>query len=377
VVLVTARRQLRTSMAQTDVALRALQAAVEQLPQPEDPLVDRLFALECIHRAGEPGRNAAARLETSRRDAEWQIEHDWKPDVPHLAVLGQVISTIRSSGDDPPSAWGPRLAQAVAELANRPARFGIGSDPVLLAAVVRGMGVLKLPLPPAVIETVQRSLEVPPSPAAIVELTEALAHQTANRQLLQQAAGIAFRDMDGDAEAAVARWWLAQRWEELRGETPPVKPADIEAARTRSLALPHLVYGRSAAMLAEAAGRSVANLVIASPELLGRLSQREQRRASLENYGWRTAAVVTACAILLSNLRGLVNALARQFGLAPPTPEALRLAVAAVVGIAVATQVGILKAGYNRFVGKEPYLIKWTEFAIPLISAFLAALFYR
>jgi len=257
---------------------------------PSDAGRTDLFALERLLRAGREARAAAQELVPARRDAEWQVEQDWEPDVPHLAVLGQAISVLVAAGEDPPTEWVRRLAATAAELAVRRRRFSLASSPGLLAPVLRGMAVAGLTPPSAILEHVRSYLAASPDPVVAAELGEALCRHRANSALSKQAMVATFGTTKEGVVVAVARWWLVERWRALCAEPPPVKASDIEEARTQALSLP-VSAGSAAAMLAEVTGRNLGRLVIVSLTALGEIREGLRHRTIVENLVWRALFV--------------------------------------------------------------------------------------
>lgn len=121
----TLQRRRRPQPHDNDIRLLTFRSAVDALPAPDDPLTDRLFALECLLRGGRSARAVADQLRAARADADWYVGQTWEADVPHVAALGQAISTINAAGGDPPAAWPPLLEETATRLISLPVRFGL------------------------------------------------------------------------------------------------------------------------------------------------------------------------------------------------------------------------------------------------------------
>ena len=64
----------------------------------------------------------------------------WEPHVPTRPSSGQALSAANALDVDPPSNWPDLLGEAITALdRRRQRRFGVGDDPSLLAAVLRGL----------------------------------------------------------------------------------------------------------------------------------------------------------------------------------------------------------------------------------------------
>lgn len=274
-----------------ETPLVAFRAAVAALPTPEDAVVDRLFALECLARAGRDARAERNQLLSARRSAEDFIEEGWEGDVPHANVLGQALSTINALDDDPPSSWPGLLDETLSALEARQTRHGITTTPLVLASVIRGLTSSGHPVPNWLLDGARAYFEAGPSAAPSAELAEALGRHRSGATLAQHASEIVFSDRHGnDAGVSIARWWLAERTKE---SVAPVGSEKVAAARAQAITTPAPHDPRLAAMLAEVTGRAVESLVLLSASELELLRARSRGRALVENYAWRALAVMT------------------------------------------------------------------------------------
>jgi hypothetical protein len=371
----TLERRLRAHAPESDASFTIFRAAAASLPGPDDPLPDRLFALECVLRGGRQARTAAYNLLAVRREAEWYLDQEWEPDVPHLAGLGQAISTIDAAGEDPPAAWPPRLAETTAKLAARPARFGLASSPVLLACVLRGLGAAGLAPPPPLLDAARAYLAAAPDPVVTAQLAEALARHRQVSDLARQALLVTFTRPAPTPASAAARWWLAERWQALRGELAPVDQTDIEEARTQALCAPPISDAPIPAMLAEVAARSISRLVIVPGATLGRVREAAGVRTIIENLVWRVLFVVGIAAAVLAKLPLVLGWLLPGPGV--PPKEALQAAAGLVTVTVGATAAVLLRLTYRKLGRQEPPYLELLTGAIAAIGALLAVVLYK
>jgi hypothetical protein len=371
----TLERRLRVHAQDSDISFTVFRTAAESLPAPDDPLVDRLFALECLLRGGREARAAAHNLVAVRREAEWHLDQEWESDVPHLAALGQAISTIDAAGEDPPADWPPRLAHTAAELATRPARFGLASSPALLACVLRGLGAADLAPPPAMLDAASAYLAAAPTPVVTAQLAEALARHRTARDLARHALAATFTSPAPTHASAVARWWLAERWQTLRGEPAPVAQNDIEDARIQALCSPPISDAPVPAMLAEVAARSISRLVIVPAAALGRAQQAAGVRTIVENLVWRVLFTVGIAAAVLVNLPVVLGWLLP--GLGAPPKEALQAAAGVITVMVGATAAVLLRLTYRKLGRQEPPYLELLTGAVAAIGTLLAVVLYR
>ena len=294
----------------------AFRAAVAALPTRDDAVVDRLFALECLARAGRDARTERNQLLSARRTAEDFIEEGWEPDVPHANVLGQALSTIAALDDDPPANWPELLDDTVNELAARQTRHGVTTTPLVLAAVIRGLTTSGRAVPNWLLDGARAYFEAGPTAAASAELAEALSRHRSGAQLAEHATEIVFSDRHGnDPGASVARWWLAER---LNGAAS-VGAEKVAAARAQAITAPAPDDARLAAMLAEVTGRAVETLVLLRASELELLRARSRGRALVENYAWRAAAAMAPLVVAIVYLPTILG----WFGNGDPSTRAL------------------------------------------------------
>jgi hypothetical protein len=371
----TPERRLRVHAQDSDVSFTIFRAAAESLPAPDDPLLDRLFALECLLRGGREARTAAQSLLAVRREADWHLDQEWESDVPHLAALGQAISTIDAAGEDPPAAWPRRLAQTAAELVARPARFGLASSPALLACVLRGLGAADLAAPPAMLDAASAYLTAAPDPVVTAQLAEALARHRTASDLARHALLVTFTSPAPTHASAVARWWLAERWQTLRGEPAPVGQNDIEDARTQALCSLPTSDPPIPAMLAEVAAQSISRLVIVPAIALGRAQETAGIRTIIENLVWRVLFVIGIAAAVLANLPMVLGWLLPGFGV--PPKEALQATAGLIMITVGGTTAVLLRLTYRKLGRQEPPYLELLTGAVAAIGTLLAVVLYK
>jgi hypothetical protein len=350
--------------------------AAERLPVRDDPLLDRLFALECLLRSGRTARATLPQLLPARRDAAWYIEQNWEPDIPHLAVLGQAISTIDASGEDPPESWVPKFSETVTEIATRRTRLGLASSPELLAAVLRGLGVIGLVPPETLLNGVRAYLTASRDPVITAGLADALARGRPNAQLARQAAVATFSSPEESTSGAVARWWLAERWEVLRQEAALVSTADLEEVQAQALSSPMPTEAAAIAMLAEVAGRSIGKLVIVSSTKLGEAREGIRLRILVENCVWRLLFSSTVGVLVLAHLRSIMTWLAARIGITTPEAAMLRSAAGVVVTIAVLSNITAVQTLYRKLGRDSPVYIALITGALTAIGSLYAYVRY-
>lgn len=369
---VAIERRLRAKAEGADTAFSVFRMAAERLPARDDSLLDRLFALECLLRSGRTARAMLPQLLPARSDAAWYIEQNWEPDIPHLAVLGQAISTIDASGDDPPASWVPKFSETFTEIAARRTRLGLASSPELLAAVLRGLGVIGLVPPETLLDGVRAYLTASRDPVITAGLADALARGRPGSQLARHAAMATFSSPEQGTSAAVARWWLADRWEALRQEAALVSTGDVEEAQTQALSSPLPTDATAIAMLAEVAGRSIGKLVIVSSTKLGEAREGIRVRTLVENCAWRLLFSVTFGALALAHLRSIVTWLTARIGTAPPEAAILRTAAGVVVTIAVLSNITAVQALYRKLGRDAPVYLSLITGALTALGGFYA-----
>jgi hypothetical protein len=300
------RRTERVEARDLQAPLSAFRAAVAALPEHEDPLADRLFALECLAKAGRNARAERDQLAPARRAAEDYIDTTWDPDVPHAAVLGQALSTINALDDDPPQSWPGLLDETLATLEKRQARLGVATTPFVLASVIRGVTSASHSIPSWLLDSVRAYYEANPKAVEMAELAEATSRDRSGDALTRQAIESIFSDRrKDDPDVAIARAWLTERLKATVEEI--VSDEKIALARMQALTSQVPSDRRAVAMLAEVAGRSSENLILLSETELERLRARSRGRALVENYVWRTLALVVPALLALVYLKSVLG----------------------------------------------------------------------
>jgi hypothetical protein len=367
VVPLIGRREKQASGGELDAPLAAYRAAVTRLPERDDSLLDRLFALECLARGGRDARAERVRLLPARRAAEAYIDEQWEADVPHAAVLGQAIAALDALDDDPPPEWPQLLEQTLGELERRQARLGIASDPLLLAGVIRGLAASSLPLPTRLLDAARDYFEQRPNAIGAAELADGLVRHRNGRALARHAADIVFSERhSSDDGVAIARWWLADRWLDVLGE--PVADEDaVAAARAQAVVTTAPTNPRVAAMLAEVTGRGVELLVLLPSTTLEVMRASARGRSLVENYLWRTLVIVgavTAAVIYLRDILGWV-------GVEQPNEALLTAVTVTLVTLASAAVVVATKSAYRRTGRTVPAVLEEVDWVVPVLVALI------
>jgi hypothetical protein len=252
--------KLQPSSDAVTAVLTVGQRAQERLPGADAPLLDRLFALECAARAGTAGAPIAERYRSSLRDVDWWLEEEWEPDVPHTVVLAQALSATAALGLNAPVGWQDKLSSALDVLEKRRTKFGLGHDPALLAAVLRGVAATELQVPAWVRDACDSCLDEYAPVGAVAELTDALYRNAAQPGLAAKGVSAVFAGADAsDHDAAYARWWLSGR---QPGISIHLGPSAVGDGRLQALAAAEPFEGRVAAMLMEVAFREAGQLII-------------------------------------------------------------------------------------------------------------------
>jgi len=355
------------------VVLTALRSASERLDATEGAAVDQLFVLEATIRAGRAAAPLRQRLSRVQRDSAWRVSESWEADVPHAVELAQLVCVVAAEGNDIPQAWCTRLAETCAQLARRTSRFNATTDPVILATLIRGLAAIGQAVPPDFIDSAEAMLDEPAPSQGLYELCDALNRHREHRPLAERVAQRAFSAASGTTGDAVARWWLADRWQSVSGQPLSVAPEALDTARRQSLAGNPGGDVRAMAMTIEVMGRASENLVIeTTQEMAARLSRQERAREA-EVIIWRFG---TAAAILIGLV---VNASRLLIWILGGTPDrALLQATAGVLGAAAGWVIlrGLLRLGMlaGRRLGD---LERAVDILVPLAVGVLGAFIYR
>lgn len=336
--------------------LAVVQRAQERLPDRNAPLSDRLFALECAARGGRTVAPAIERYRPALREADWWLDETWEPDVPHIAVVAQALSAAHALDQDAPSNWSELLGEALNVLHRRGgARFGLGGDPSLLAAVLRGLDAAQMPAPEWLVTAAANVLGENRSAEATAELADALARHRSGQPLVANAVTAAFRtDAWTDADAPYARWWLASRRKEVDHQ---LSTRVIDDARLQALAIADPLDGKAAAMVLEAAARASGDLIITSAATLSAQRSRDDRRVRAKLAAYRGAFLSLTWAIGLFFAEGLAHTIATV--VAKQQEQACRQAVVgvlvALLFYTIAETIGAIADAYGR---QQP---KWAK----------------
>jgi hypothetical protein len=347
--------------------LAAYRGAAAQLPNRDDSLLDQLFALECLARGGRDARGDRERLLPARRRAESYVDQEWESDVPHAAVLGQAIAAVHALSDDPPEGWLTLLEETLTDLEQRQARLGIASDPLLIAGVIRGLAASGLPLPSRLLDAARGYFEERPQALGAAELGDALVRHPNGRELASHAVEIVFSQRhSSDDGAAVARWWLADRWFDVVG----AEVADddtVAAARAQAILAPAPANPRVAAMLAEIAARGVASLVFVPSRTLELIRSSARGRSLVENYMWRTIALVAALSLAVVYLRDIVG----RLGVSKPSEALLTALTVTLVTLASAAVVIATKSALRKSGRTIPAAFEEIDWVVPVLVALI------
>jgi hypothetical protein len=162
-----------------------------------------------------------------------------------------------------------RLSEAITALERRwQGRFGIGGDPSLLAAVLRGLDAAHTRAPEWLLTDVADVLNERRSSEATAELAYALARHRSDQPLVANAVAAAFRaDEWTDADAPYARRWLASRRKEVNHQLSARAIDDARLQALESCGAIAKVYGRDQprwATALEFAGAAAAGIIAAT-----------------------------------------------------------------------------------------------------------------
>jgi len=364
-------RALHPSPEAEAAVLAVVQRAQERLPDRDAPLLERLFALECAARGGRAVAPAVERYRDALREAEWWLDETWEPDVPHAAVVGQALSAAKALDRTPTSNWPALLEQALKALERRsPTRFGIGGDPALLAAVLRGLDAADLNAPEWLLADAAAVLEERRSAEATAELADALARHPSGQTLVSSAVSAAFRGDDWtDVDAPYARWWLASRRKEVDHH---LSTRAVDDARLQALVAADPLDGKAAAMVLEAASQAAGQLVIASTDTLSAERSREERRTRAALAGYRGAFLSALFVVGLFVLNDLAHALASVVSASNEQPfrQALAGALAAALAFTFAESIAGAARAYGR---EQPRWAKGVEVVGTVVAGAIAA----
>ena len=221
--------------------------------------------------------------------------------MPHAALVGQALSATAALDQTPPSTWGSQLEEAVQLLGRRNARFGLGGDPSLVAAVLRGLDAAELNAPEWLMRDASSVLEESRSAESKADVAEALARHPSGEPLVASAIAAAFkgRGLEG-TEAAYARWWLASCREEANHL---LSSQAVDEARLQALAAADPTNGKPAAMVMEAAARAVGQLVIASSSSLSAARSHDEKRVRVSRALYRAVLFAGICVLGLFQLQ--------------------------------------------------------------------------
>jgi hypothetical protein len=361
-------RTLRPSPGAEAAVLAVVQRAQERLPSRDAPLVERLFALECAARGGRAVAPAVERYRGALREAERWLDDTWEPDVPHVSVVGQALSASDALGQDPPSTWAELLTTTLDELGNRQAKYGLGGDPGLLAAALRGLAAAGATPPEWMLTAATDVLETHTSVTATAELADALARHPAGEPLVRTAFSAAFAGGNGtDGDAAYARWWLAGRGADAERQ---LNVRIVEDAQLQALAAASPLDGKAAAMVMEAAARAVGDLVIASVDTLSSARSRHERQVLVSRALYRGVLFAVVLIIALVNLHSIAHA----FSPAAKNEHAFRQALAGafVAGLGLCVS-GTANAVARSFGRKPPEWARYAELLAILLAGIIAA----
>lgn len=344
-------RALRPSPDAEAAVLAVVQRAQERLPAHDAPLLDRLFALECAARGGRAVAPVIERYRDALREAEWWLQETWELDVPHAAVVGQALSAAKALDCEPPATWANQLSEALEALRRRGrSRFGLGGDPALLAAVLRGLDAADLKAPERLLEAASAVLEERRSAEATAELADALARHPSGQALVSNAVSAAFRGDDWtDADAPYARWWLASRCQEVDRQ---LSTRVVDDARLQALVAADPLDGKAAAMVLEAGARAAGQLIIASTQVLSAERSRHERRTGAALAGYRGASLSAVLVAGLFFLHDLAHVVASAAGASNEHPFRQALAAALAAGLVLVVVESVTAAA--RALGREP-----------------------
>jgi hypothetical protein len=186
--------------------------------------------------------------------------------------------------------------------------------------------------------------------------------------LAARAADAAFSAYHADAGgAAIARWWLAERWLQRTGDRLPVAEEAVNTARTQALIGAPPADPRSAAMLAEVAARTIGDLVLLPASMLDQLRERRAVGARREAFVWRALAISALTTLLFVRLAAALE----KVGMTP-SDTTLKAAGAIVAFVGAFLAAHFLMAAY-RADGRavSPAVQRFVDGVLPFLVALL------
>lgn len=355
----------------SDAPLMAFRAAAKALPDRDASLPDRLFALECLARAGREARADRAKLTSVRRSAENYIEDEWEPDVPHVNVVGQALSTVDALDEDAPREWSRLFLEALDALKPRQTKYGITTTPDVLASAIRGLAVAGTPVPTWLVDAAQTYFERGPQAREAAELAEALSRHKSGGTLTSYAIETVFNEgHSNDPGASIARAWLAARLGDAVKEA--VGADKVASARTQALIATTPTDPRLAAMLAELAGRSVEDLVVVTQAELEEMRASARVRSLIENAVWRVTFVGALAVLAVVYLRPILH----RLGLAHPSARTRSICTFAIVAVGVYLMLNIIEVPFHRLGRTPPPWVRRADALLSVLAGLLTALLY-
>jgi hypothetical protein len=350
----------------------AVQAVASRLPNREASHLERLFALECAARGGTALAHVVEHLRDAQHAAEWWLSETWEYDVPHVAVLGQLLSTRDALGEDLPSQWRSRLYEAVDQLGERNARYGLGGDPMLLAAVLRGLASVGLTPPPWLIQATKDRAEKVSDAVGAADLAEAVARMDGTQGIARiAAAALANPSTDGDLDAPFARWWLVTRTDST-GTACLLDPQAVADARLQALAAPIPTSPRAAAMLLEAAGRSVGQLTITTAAEISDVRARLTRADLVKLVSYRSLLSTFLIIACIWNVGSLANWAADLTNVAPPSLLRQVFVGVLVFALGAALLHGLVNGLLHAYNKPKPNWLGLAETALSVAAGIIA-----
>jgi hypothetical protein len=214
-------------------------------------------------------------------------------------------------------------------------------------------------------------------PAA--EMAEALSRHQDQEGLARDFAHAAFASaMPIDGATASARWWLAERWLQLRNRALPEDPEDIRQARLLALSTAVGDDAHARAMALEAVGRSVDRLIVDTPDNLEAARSVTEQWVFTELYVWRAVLAIAAALLVMFNIDRIVAQLDAATGVAKPSAlvfQAIFGLGCAVIAFASTTLMVELAKVHKRM--EMPKLERAAEIFIPLVAGLAGAILHQ